>query len=111
MIGTALAAIAIGISAFAIRRKRARVTANRIPSPDPIANPMSASFSVSQPALHSVERCVQNALAIDPGFGSKNFWMLKTSIATCQTTMPRQKTTIAGIHSTIRARSVMRSPP
>ena len=111
MIGIALAAIAIGSNALEMRRKRASTTANAIASAEPIANPRSASFSVSQPAFHSVERCVQNALAIEPGFGNRNFWMLKTSIDACQTTMPRQKTAIAGIQSTTRARTVMPSPP
>src|SRR6185312_971739 len=51
MIGTALAAIAIGIRAAEMRRKRASAVANRIPSAEPIAKPPSASFNVSQPAL------------------------------------------------------------
>src|SRR5437764_5189788 len=69
MIGIALAAIAIGIRAAESRRKRARITANRIPSADPTANPPSASLRVSHPALQSIPRCVQNALTIDHGFG------------------------------------------
>src|SRR4051795_1625705 len=62
MIGIAFAAIAIGISALEMRRKRASIAAKRTPSPEPITNPPSASFSVSQPALESVLRWVQNAL-------------------------------------------------
>ena len=46
MIGTALAATANGISASPTVRKRARKSANRIPSPEPSAKPPSASLNV-----------------------------------------------------------------
>jgi len=46
MIGTALAATANGISASPTVRKRARKSANRMPSPEPSAKPPSASLNV-----------------------------------------------------------------
>ena len=105
MIGIALAAIASGISASPRRRKRASTTAERMPSDEPITKPPSASFSVSQPALQSRLRCVQNDETIAHGFGSRNFWMLKTSIEICQTAIAAKKTTIAGTQSAIRLRT------
>ena len=51
MIGTALAAIAYGISASPTRRKRANTSATTIAAPEPITNPPSASLNVNQPAL------------------------------------------------------------
>ena len=78
MIGIAFAAIAIGISAFASRRKRASDDGEEDPERGADREAAERLLQrVSQPALQSVERCVQNALAIDPGFGSRNFWMLK----------------------------------
>ena len=82
-----------------------------MPAAEPIANPPSASFSVSQPALQSVERCVQNALAIAAGFGRRNFWMLKASIASCQSAIAAKKTTIAGIQLAARVRISLTTVP
>src|SRR5471032_626462 len=103
MIGIALAAIAIGINASLRRRKRARTVAKAMPRAEPIAKTPRASFSVSQPALESSWRWVQQACTIAQGFGSRNFWMLKISIESCQAAIPAAKTTIAGIQSRRRA--------
>ena len=111
MIGMAFAAIAIGIRASPSRRNRASTIATTIPKPEPIANPPRASFSVSQPALASAERCVQKAETIAPGFGRRNFWMLKAWIESCQTTIASRKTTIAGTQSASFVRTVVTTVP
>ena len=99
MIGIALAAIAIGISALPSVRKRPISVATTMPPSEPSAKPPSASSNVYQPAGQSVCRWSQNALTIDVGFGSRNCWMWNAAIAPCQTTIPSTKTTIAGTHS------------
>src|SRR5581483_2002589 len=69
MIGTAFAAMKIGISALPTVRKRLTIVAATIPRPEPIAKPPSASLNVYQPAGQSEWRCVQNTLTIVLGFG------------------------------------------
>ena len=54
MIGTAFAAIAIGINAVPTVLKRPITVAASIPSSEPIAKPPSASLNVYQPAGQSV---------------------------------------------------------
>ncbi len=72
MIGTAFAAIAIGISAVPTIRNRPISVATAMPSSEPAAKPPSASLNVYHPAGHSVWRAVQNVETIAPGFGSRN---------------------------------------
>src|SRR4051794_9635732 len=69
MIGTALAAIAYGISARPTRRQRASARAARIPSVQPIAKPPSASWKVNQPARNNSPCTSQKVRAIADGGG------------------------------------------
>src|SRR5436190_24033939 len=71
MIGTALAAIAYGISARPRRCQRASTIATRIPSPQPIAQPPSASWNVNQPPWRSSLRLSQKLPAIALGCGAR----------------------------------------
>ena len=64
MIGIALAAIAYGWSARPSRRQRASTSATRIPSPQPISQPPSASWNVNQPPWSSSPRLSQKLPAI-----------------------------------------------
>ena len=79
MIGTAFAAIAIGISALPSARKRPTSVATRMPSAEPIAKPPSASLNVYQPGRpERVPLSSQNACTMSLGFGSRNCWTWKS---------------------------------
>ena len=71
MIGTALAAIAYGMSARPRRCQRASTMAVTIPSPQPIAQPPSASWNVNQPPWRSSLLLVQKFPAIAVGCGAR----------------------------------------
>ena len=111
MIGIAFAATAYGSSAVPSGRQRASTRANRIAIPEPITNPPSASWNVYHPADHSSCLSVQNADAIEVGFGSKNCCACVQTISPCQRAMIPTKTTSAGSQSTARRPTIRPSPP
>src|ERR671933_589532 len=74
MMGIAFAAIAYGITALRRGFQRASTNPTTIASALPIAKPPTASWNVNQPALQSVCRSSQNAVAISVGFGSRKRW-------------------------------------
>src|SRR5581483_10108399 len=99
MIGTAFAAMKIGISALPTVRKRLTIVAATIPRPEPIAKPPSASLNVYQPAGQSEWRCVQNTLTIVLGFGSRNCCTCSARVSPSHVPTTMTKTTNAGNHS------------
>ena len=80
MIGIAFAAIASGINASPSRRKRASTEADE--DAERRADREAAERLLQRQPARAPERprCVQNDETIAHGFGSRNFWMLKTSI-------------------------------
>ena len=102
MIGTALAAIANGISARPRRRKRDITTADRTASALPTTQPPKASEKVYSPACQSCERLSQSVPAMADGAGSRKRCTLSPRTSSCQATMPSTSTRTAGSQSAAR---------
>src|ERR687884_1996782 len=111
MIGTALAAIAYGITALRSGFQRASAVPARMARPLPIAKPPSASWKVNQPALQSAGRSSQKVEAISVGFGSRKRCTWKALTRPCHATSPSTSTAAAGAQSVTRRPTVRARAP